>query len=239
VVRLYADPPFWQSEIDEWASRHGEKAVCAGRRTGPGRWPTRSSGSGQTCCPAASAHDGCPVTSKHIENAHADHRLQGVLIRKDRSVSRNKIDAAMSSALAHEAALDITAAGEAGRSPRSAGRSPSMPAEGSARGTPGRRADLIARLSNAHEFERPTCGPERRVRAAVARAYMHPEIQAELGERFSRSSSPGRSWSSTRSRSASTSRASACRTMTPTTSCGECGRRTAATSSRRWPRSTR
>jgi hypothetical protein len=35
-----------------------------------------------------------------------------VLIRKDRAVSKNKIDAVMSSALAHEAALDITAAGE-------------------------------------------------------------------------------------------------------------------------------
>jgi hypothetical protein len=112
VVRLYADPPFWQSEIDEWAARHGEKAVL--------RWATYRTRQMADALErfrtdvlaGGLAHDGCPITSKHIENAHADHRLQGVLIRKDRSVSRNKIDAAMSSALAHEAALDITAAGE-------------------------------------------------------------------------------------------------------------------------------
>jgi hypothetical protein len=39
-----------------------------------------------------------------------DHRPQGVLIRKDKKISANKIDAVLSSALAHEAALDVTAA---------------------------------------------------------------------------------------------------------------------------------
>ena len=59
----------------------------------------------------ALSHDGCPVTSRHIGNAQMDHRQQGVLIRKDRPLSRNKIDAAMASALVREAAFDCTAAG--------------------------------------------------------------------------------------------------------------------------------
>lgn len=110
LVRMYCDPPYWQSEIDEWASRYGEKTVV--------RWSTyrtRQMAEAlerfRTDVHAAKlSHDGCPITSKHVENAHAEHRPQGVLIRKDRPISRNKIDAVMSSALAHEAALDVTAA---------------------------------------------------------------------------------------------------------------------------------
>jgi phage terminase large subunit-like protein len=110
VIRLYADPPFWQSEVDEWASRHGDKVVV--------RWATfRTRQMAEALerfrtdvLAGHMSHDGCLVTSQHIQNAHADHRPQGVLIRKDKAVSRNKIDAVMSSALAHEAALDSTAA---------------------------------------------------------------------------------------------------------------------------------
>lgn len=111
VERLYADPPMWQSEIDTWSAQFGDKTVF--------RWATYRARqmsdslerfrtdvlSGQL------KHDKCPITSKHIENAHADRRASGVLIRKDRHVSKNKIDAVMSSALAHEAAFDAKADG--------------------------------------------------------------------------------------------------------------------------------
>lgn len=112
VVRMYCDPPYWQSEIDAWAAEHDEKVVV--------RWATyRTRQMAEALerfrtdvLAAHLSHDGCPVTSKHIENAHADRRPQGQLIRKDRSISKNKIDAVMSSALAHEAALDATAGGD-------------------------------------------------------------------------------------------------------------------------------
>lgn len=110
VVRMYCDPPYWQSEIDEWAARYGEKVVV--------RWATyRTRQMAESLerfrtdvLSSSLSHDGCQITSQHVQNAHADHRPQGVLIRKDKSVSRNKIDAVMSSALAHEAAYDVTAA---------------------------------------------------------------------------------------------------------------------------------
>jgi hypothetical protein len=110
VVRQYNDPPFWQSEIDEWAARHGDKVVV--------RWATfRTRQMAEALerfrtdvLAEKLSHDGCPITSQHVGNAHSDPRPQGLLIRKDRPVSRNKIDAVMSSALAHEAALDATAA---------------------------------------------------------------------------------------------------------------------------------
>lgn len=111
VVRLYGDPPYFQSELDAWAGRYGDRVVL--------RWATyriRQMAEAlerfRTDVHAnLISHDGCAITSKHVENAHADHRIQGVLVRKDRTISKNKIDAVMSSALAHEAALDVTAAG--------------------------------------------------------------------------------------------------------------------------------
>jgi hypothetical protein len=109
VVRMYCDPPYWQSEIDAWSSLYGEKIVL--------RWATyRARQMAEALerfrtdvLAGLLTHDGCPITSKHIENAHADHRPQGLLIRKDKAISRNKIDAVMSSALAREAAFDVTA----------------------------------------------------------------------------------------------------------------------------------
>lgn len=57
-------------------------------------------------------HDGCPITSVHVRNAKKDRRRNGlVCIRKDRPGSPRKIDAAVMSALAHEAAGDCIAEG--------------------------------------------------------------------------------------------------------------------------------
>lgn len=116
VIRFYADPPYFQSEIDEWAHLYGDDVVV--------RWATYRTRqmadalerfrTDVLACQLS--HDGCPITSKHIENAHADRRPQGVLIRKPGS--QRKIDAVMSSALAHEAAFDVTAAGLWGGSRR-------------------------------------------------------------------------------------------------------------------------
>lgn len=112
VVRQYNDPPYWQSEIDAWAARYGEKVYLRWATYRPRQMAEALERFRTDVLSTLLSHDGCPITSKHVENAHADHRPQGVLIRKDRAISKNKIDAVMSSALAHEAALDITAAGE-------------------------------------------------------------------------------------------------------------------------------
>lgn len=118
VIRLYGDPPYFQSELDEWASRYGEERVV--------RWATyRTRQMAEALerfrtdvLAKVLTHDGCPITSQHVGNAHSDRRPQGVLIRKDKPVSARKIDAVMSSALAHEAAYDATAAGLWGGSRR-------------------------------------------------------------------------------------------------------------------------
>lgn len=111
VIRMYCDPPYWETEVDTWAERHGEKKVI--------RWHTRrpvqmheaaerlktdviKADSGFT-------HDGCELTSAHVANARASARPSNryVLVK---ATDAQKIDACVTSIICHEAAGDVTAA---------------------------------------------------------------------------------------------------------------------------------
>lgn len=105
VELMYADPYLFQSEIDEWAAEHGEKVVLRWATNRPRQMADALERFRTDVLSKSFFHDTCPITSRHIENSHADRKPQGVLIRKDRKLSKNKIDAVMSSALAHEAAF--------------------------------------------------------------------------------------------------------------------------------------
>lgn len=114
IERLYADPPYFQSEIDAWSAQYGEKVVFRWATYRPRQMADSLERFRTDVLAGQLMHDRCLITSRHIENAHADRRPQGVLIRKDRKVSKFKIDAVLSSALAHEAAFDAKAAGWGG-----------------------------------------------------------------------------------------------------------------------------
>lgn len=112
VVRVYADPPYWQSEVDAWAAEFGDKRVLP--------WETRRDLQMHAALERIVTdiydrkltHDGCKITAVHVRNAKKDRRRNGlVCVRKDRPGSPRKIDAAVMSALAHEAAGDCIAAG--------------------------------------------------------------------------------------------------------------------------------
>lgn len=45
VTRMYADPPWWQSEVDAWALEFGDNVVIPGPPTGCRRCTRPSSGS--------------------------------------------------------------------------------------------------------------------------------------------------------------------------------------------------
>ena len=109
VVRFYLDPPFWQSEIDAWAARFGEKVVV--------QWPTyrvRQMAAAlermRTDITAGKfTHDGDQTVLNHIRNARRVRRSGGVIIGKPND--HQKIDLVMADALAHEAACDARAKG--------------------------------------------------------------------------------------------------------------------------------
>ena len=54
-------------------------------------------------------NDGCPITAQHMANAHRVTRSQRYLLSKPSN--HQKIDAAMASVLAHEAAADARKSG--------------------------------------------------------------------------------------------------------------------------------
>lgn len=112
VARMYADPPGWKTELDAWAEQYGEKVVI--------RWETYR----LTQMHAAAmrlhtdvvkadtgfTHDGDPTVAIHVRNARKLAR-PGMRYVLGKPSQQQKIDAAISSILAHEAAGDVTAAG--------------------------------------------------------------------------------------------------------------------------------
>lgn len=114
IVRLYADPPYWETEVDTWADRYGEKRVV--------RWytlrVTQMHAAAErlvtdvTKKDSTFRHDGCPVTSAHVANARKAVRPGNRYVLKKASVAQ-KIDMSVVSVLAHEAAGDAIAAGQA------------------------------------------------------------------------------------------------------------------------------
>jgi hypothetical protein len=111
VVRMYCDPPYWSTEIDAWAERHGEKRVI--------RWATQRVVQMHaaaerlltdiTKTDSEFAHDGCETTGQHIANARKQKRLNNRYVLAKPGDGR-KIDMAVVSILCHEAAGDVTAA---------------------------------------------------------------------------------------------------------------------------------
>ncbi|MGS2645845.1 hypothetical protein [Streptosporangium sp. G12] len=112
VVRLYADPPDWKTEIDGWVEKYGEKVVL--------RWATyrvvqMHAAAERLRIDATKSespfhHDGCSFTSVHIKNTRKAARAgQKYVLAKPKQTQ--KIDLAVCSVLAHEAAGDARAAG--------------------------------------------------------------------------------------------------------------------------------
>ncbi len=115
VVRLYADPPYWDTEIDEWVDLYGEERVI--------RWHTRRIVQMHSAAErlktdvikrnskgAAFTHDGCEITASHIANTRAAARPMDRYVLRKASPTQ-KIDATIPSILAHEALGDVIAAG--------------------------------------------------------------------------------------------------------------------------------
>lgn len=112
VVRFYGDPPYWTSEMAAWQARYGEKRVT--------EWETYRVVQMHAACEqlltdvtkkdTTFRHDGCESTSIHIRNARKAARpMRRYVLRK--ASAGSKIDLAVISTIAHEAACDAIAAG--------------------------------------------------------------------------------------------------------------------------------
>lgn len=121
LFRVYCDPGFndphdptsWITEIETWSRKHGEDVFVSWQMGGQNR--TRPVHAALVrfetdLRTGALKHDGCPITTAHIGNARkipkpGDRFLLG------KPSQTQKIDAAVTSVLCHEAAADARATG--------------------------------------------------------------------------------------------------------------------------------
>lgn len=111
VIRMYCDPPFWPTEIDQWAEKYGDKRVIRWETYQPKKMhdaaerlltDVNKKDSGFT-------HDGCHDTGLHIRNARKAARLSNRYVLTKPGDGR-KIDLAVCSIVCHAAWGDVTAA---------------------------------------------------------------------------------------------------------------------------------
>lgn len=120
VVRMYGDPPGWQTELDKLRAEFGERVVVdwwTNRETPMARALERLH---TDVVAGLTLHVEDPVVADHLANARRkvkraisdeDGVRERVLIAKDHPLSPRKIDGVMSDALAYEARGDALAAG--------------------------------------------------------------------------------------------------------------------------------
>jgi phage terminase large subunit-like protein len=114
LLRVYADPGFhdetdYTTEIEQWDLEHGPDVFV--------EWPTNSISRMYPALRRFEAdvrnrtmkHDGCPITTTHIGNARKLPKGERYFLGKPSQ--DQKIDAGMTSVLAHEAASDMRAEG--------------------------------------------------------------------------------------------------------------------------------
>jgi phage terminase large subunit-like protein len=121
VFRLYADPPYWENQIDAWTGEFGEERVIKW-------WTNRRSQMAHALLAFHTAiaqktlsHSGDKDLDRHVANARKqdlpqrdEHGAKLWLIRKERPDSPFKIDLAMAAVLSWEARNDAIASGAAG-----------------------------------------------------------------------------------------------------------------------------
>lgn len=118
VARFYYDPPLWSTEGENWALEYGEKRVLPWETYRPKPMHAALERFATDLRTGAIRHDGCPITALHIA-ATVKIARRGMEVYGVAKASRlQKIDAAVTSVLAHEAKADALAAGWTPPAPR-------------------------------------------------------------------------------------------------------------------------
>lgn len=118
ILRAYCDPGFrdemsWESEIETWDQAHGPKVFIPWQMSGNSRVNAVYAALRRFEADLAAGQikqDGCPITTTHMGNAR---KIAKSLDRYGlgKPSQTQKIDAAVTAVLAHEAASDMRAEG--------------------------------------------------------------------------------------------------------------------------------
>lgn len=109
VERFYCDPPRFETDVDEWAAEFGEDIVMQWPTYRPKQMHEALERFVSDLAAGRISQDGCPITAAHMANARKLTRASRYVLAKPND--HQKIDVAMASVLAHEAAADAKAAG--------------------------------------------------------------------------------------------------------------------------------
>lgn len=118
VWRLYADPPYWETQVDEWCGRYGEDKVVKFQTK---HWE-KMAGACRAYANAINAgelpHEDSVHFARHIGNAHRmelrsrdDKGERLWVIQKSRPDSPDKMDAAVAAAISRQARGDAISSG--------------------------------------------------------------------------------------------------------------------------------
>ncbi len=118
VVRMYCDPPKWESYVAKWAGKYGDKIVCEWwtNRRKPMAYAIRAYSMAITA--GELTHSGDERMTQHIGNTCRlytslmdEHEKPLWVVRKERPDSPKKIDASVAGILSWEARQDAVASG--------------------------------------------------------------------------------------------------------------------------------
>jgi hypothetical protein len=110
VERSYWDPEDWDTEIDNFALAFGETKVLVWRTNRITQMYEAIRRFETDLITGATTHDGCPITAVHVANARKVAK-PGQKYVLGKPSEQQKIDGAMGSILAHEAAADARVSG--------------------------------------------------------------------------------------------------------------------------------
>lgn len=110
LERVYCDPFGWASELDGWAGLYGDEVFVEWRTNRPRPMHEALDRFVADLTTGALTHDGCPVTERHVANARRIARTNDTYLL-GKPAQHQKIDAAVTSVICHEAAADARAAG--------------------------------------------------------------------------------------------------------------------------------
>lgn len=120
VIRVYADPPYWDGMIVRWKGRWGEKRVTEWWTNRPKAMAYSLRAYHRAMKAGDVRHDGDEVLARHVANARKrmlkmldDDGQPLWVIEKERHDSPFKIDGAMAGCLSWEARNDVIASGQA------------------------------------------------------------------------------------------------------------------------------
>jgi phage terminase large subunit-like protein len=127
VWRMYADPPYWETEVDTWAGLYGDKTVIKWRTNQWQKMAAAVRAFQNGIISGDLSHDGSPDVARHVGNCfrmklnYRDDRGERLwVVQKERADSTRKIDAAVASVLCDQARRDALAEGVLNPQPEAA-----------------------------------------------------------------------------------------------------------------------